>query len=83
MQRKFNLLPEPHWRGVACNAQELQAAPLQLYSPKSSGIPPSLRYSATFRACGHAVARRAKVVSGVAGEFCCLSLHRSQISEDL
>ena len=32
---------------------------------------------------GHAVARRAEVVSGVAGEICCYSLHRSQISKDL
>src|SRR5271165_1123622 len=32
---------------------------------------------------GHAVARRAEVVSGVAGEFRCHSLHASQISQDL
>jgi hypothetical protein len=32
---------------------------------------------------GHPVARRAKAVSGVAGEFRCLSLHGSQISKDL
>ncbi len=35
-----------------------------------------------FPLCGH-VARRANVVSGVAGEFRCRSLHRSQISKDL
>jgi hypothetical protein len=36
----------------------------KLFFPKSIGIPPSLRYGASFPLCRHAVARRAKVVSG-------------------
>jgi hypothetical protein len=55
----------------------------KLSSPKAAEFRRRFAMARPFPLRGHAVARRAKEVSGVAGEFRCQSLDRSQISKDL